>query len=65
MTKLNIEELGLAGLSRKETAIEKTSRAAREILGDENELRRRKIERLKRTRLQYEHGSQHPEDTQQ
>ncbi|WP_323781503.1 hypothetical protein [Leisingera sp.] len=62
MTKLNIEGLGLAGLPRKETAIEKTTRAAREILDDENELRRSKIERLKRTRLQYEHGSQPPKD---
>lgn len=58
MTKFNIEELKLTGLSRKETAMEKTSRAAREILEDENELRRSKIERLKRSRLQYERGGQ-------
>lgn len=58
MTKLNTEELKLAGLSRKETAMEKTARAAREILEDENEMRRNKIERLKRSRLQYERGNQ-------
>ncbi|WP_175392871.1 hypothetical protein [Leisingera sp. JC1] len=58
MTKFNIEELKLTGLSRKKTAMEKTSRAAREILEDENELRRSKIERLKRSRLQYERGGQ-------
>ncbi|WP_264212610.1 hypothetical protein [Leisingera thetidis] len=64
MTKLNVEKLGLAGLTRKETAMEKTTRAAREILDDENELRRSKIERLKRTRLQYEHGNPRAKDPQ-
>ncbi|MEY8801772.1 hypothetical protein AB9K35_15775 [Leisingera sp. XS_AS12] len=57
MTKFNIEQLKLTGLSHKETSMEKTSRTAREILQDENELRRNKIERLKRSRLQYERGS--------
>ena len=58
MTKFNIEELKLAGLSRKETAMEKTARAAREILEDENEIRRSKLERLRRSRLQYKRGDQ-------
>ncbi|MBY6069512.1 hypothetical protein KUW17_22435 [Leisingera aquaemixtae] len=58
MTKFNIEELKLAGLSRKETAMEKTARAAREILEDENEIRRSKIERLRRSRLQYKRSGQ-------
>ncbi|NVK14715.1 MAG: hypothetical protein HWE35_11095 [Rhodobacteraceae bacterium] len=58
MTKFNIEELKLAGLSRKETAMEKTARAAREILEDENELRRNKLERLRRSRLQYKRSGQ-------
>lgn len=57
MSKLNTEELKLAGLTRKETAMEKTARAAREILEDENERRRNKIERLRRSRLQYERGN--------
>lgn len=56
MTKFNVEELKLAGLSRKETAMEKTTRAAREILDDESEVRQSKIERLRRSRLQYERG---------
>jgi hypothetical protein len=56
MTKFNVEELKLAGLSRKETAMEKTTRAAREILDDEIEVRQSKIERLRRSRLQYERG---------
>lgn len=58
MTKFNIEELKLAGLSRKETTMEKTARAAREILEDENEIRRSKIERLRRSRLQYKRSGQ-------
>jgi len=58
MTKFDIEELKLAGLTRKETAMEKTTRAAREILEDENEMRRSKIERLRRSRLQYKRGGQ-------
>lgn len=56
MTKFNVEELKLAGMSRKETAMEKTTRAAREILDDEIEVRQSKIERLRRSRLQYERG---------
>ncbi|MBY6141877.1 hypothetical protein KUV26_20775 [Leisingera daeponensis] len=58
MTKFNIEELKLAGLSRKETTMEKTARAAREILEDENEMRRSKNERLRRSRLQYKRSGQ-------
>lgn len=58
MTKFNIEELKLAGLSRKETTMERTARAAREILEDENEIRRSKIERLRRSRLQYKRSGQ-------
>ncbi|ANP36043.1 hypothetical protein JL2886_01122 [Phaeobacter gallaeciensis] len=56
MTKLDTEALKLVGVRRKETAMEKTTRAAREILDDENEMRRAKNERLRRSRLQYEHG---------
>lgn len=56
MTKFEIEEMKLAGMTRKETTMEKTDRAAREILEDENEKRRNKIERLKRSRLQYKRG---------
>ncbi|MGR3759003.1 hypothetical protein ACUXV3_02550 [Roseobacteraceae bacterium NS-SX3] len=60
MTKLSTGELLQAGQPRKETAMEKTTRAAREILDDEYELRRRKTERLRRARLQYEQGNQDP-----
>lgn len=58
MTKSNGETLKLAGLQRKETAMERTTRAAREIIDDETEMRRNKIERLKRSRLQYERKGQ-------
>ena len=54
MTKLNTEALKLAGLHRKETAMERTTRAAREIVDDAAEMRRSKNERLKLTRLQYD-----------
>ena len=56
MTKLDTEALKLVGVRRKETAMEKTTRAAREILDDENEMRRAKNERLRRSRLQYDRG---------
>lgn len=56
MTKLDTEALKLVGVHRKETAMEKTTRAAREILDDENNIRRNKNERLRRSRLQYERG---------
>jgi len=56
MTKFDTEALKLVGVRRKETAMEKTTRAAREILEDENEMRRSKNERLRRSRLQYDRG---------
>lgn len=54
MQKLTIKDLENAGVQRKETALDKTSRAAREIMDDESETRRRKTERLRRARLQYQ-----------
>lgn len=58
ITEFSIEELKLAGASIKETALEKTARVSREISDDENEIRRAKIERLKRSRLQYRRDQQ-------
>ncbi|MEL0439004.1 hypothetical protein [Phycobacter sp. K97] len=54
MQKLTIKDLEKAGVPPKETAMDKTTRAAREILEDESEIRRRKTERLRRARLQYQ-----------
>lgn len=64
MTKLNAKGLELADFARKETAIEKTTRAAWEILDDENEQRRSKMERLRKSRLQYERGTKPADDPQ-
>lgn len=64
MTKLDTEGMKLAGFARKETAIEKTTRAAWEILEDENEQRRSKMERLRKSRLQYERGTQPAKEPQ-
>lgn len=52
MTKITQEELDKAGQQpRRETALEKTSRAAREIMDDEAEERREKTEKLRKARL--------------
>ena len=57
MTKLFTQELERVAQPRKESAMEKTSRAARVILDDDSELRRKKTERLRQARLQYERGN--------
>lgn len=54
MSKPNADALNFPGLQRKETAMDRTTRAAREIIEDETELRRIKNERLKQSRLQNE-----------
>jgi hypothetical protein len=54
MQKLTIKDLEKAGVPPKETAMDKTTRAAREILEDEAETHRKKTERLRHARLQYE-----------
>lgn len=51
MTKKTPEDRSALGQSRKETAMEKTSRAAREILDEESEQRRKKTEDLRQARL--------------
>lgn len=52
MSKPDTEALNLPGLQRRETAMERTTRAAREIIDDETEMRRLKNARLKQSRLE-------------
>lgn len=54
MTKLTKTTLFKAARPRAETAMDKTARAAREILDDETERRKIKTERLRKTRLERE-----------
>jgi len=52
MTKITPEDLEQAGQQpHRETALEKTARAAREIMDDEAEARREKTEKLRKARL--------------
>ncbi|MCG7627131.1 hypothetical protein MHM88_04890 [Epibacterium sp. MM17-32] len=66
MSKITTEELDRAGQQpRRETALEKTARTAREIMEDEAETRREKTEKLRKARLQHKGRAPTPAEVEE